>query len=251
VAVPSEHGGWGLTLEPVLLGLLVARSWPGLAIGIAAFGAFLVRTPLKLTAVDARRSQWRDRSRLAARIATGELVLIVGLAVVATATAGWRWWVPVSIAVPLVAIEAWYDVRSRGRRLVPEVCGALGIAGAAAAIAVAGGADGRLAAAVWLVLAARTTGAIPFVRAQIARARRAGTDVRTSDVGQVASVVVGSVAVALDLATLPALGVIALIAVLQAWWSRRPPPPVKILGVREMALGLALVAATALGVHLS
>ena len=36
VALPDEHGGWGLTAEPVLLGLLVAPSWAGLAIGAAA-----------------------------------------------------------------------------------------------------------------------------------------------------------------------------------------------------------------------
>jgi hypothetical protein len=29
VAVPSEHGGWGLTFEPVLLGLIVNPSWAG------------------------------------------------------------------------------------------------------------------------------------------------------------------------------------------------------------------------------
>jgi hypothetical protein len=46
VVIPSEHGGWGLTLEPVVLGLLVAPSIAGLAIGVAAFLAFLVRTPL-------------------------------------------------------------------------------------------------------------------------------------------------------------------------------------------------------------
>ena len=57
VAVPSEHGGWGLTLEPVLLGLLVGFSWSGMAIGAATFLAFLVRTPLKLALVDRRRGR--------------------------------------------------------------------------------------------------------------------------------------------------------------------------------------------------
>ena len=28
VALPNEHGGWGLLLEPVALGLLVVPSWP-------------------------------------------------------------------------------------------------------------------------------------------------------------------------------------------------------------------------------
>ena len=37
VGVPSEHGGWGLTLEPVLLGLLVGFSGAGVAIGTATF----------------------------------------------------------------------------------------------------------------------------------------------------------------------------------------------------------------------
>jgi hypothetical protein len=44
VAVPTEHGGWSLTLEPVLLGLMVAWSWPGLSLGVAAMLAFLART---------------------------------------------------------------------------------------------------------------------------------------------------------------------------------------------------------------
>ena len=36
VAVPSEHGGWGLTAEPVLLGLIVAPSAAGACLGAAA-----------------------------------------------------------------------------------------------------------------------------------------------------------------------------------------------------------------------
>jgi YwiC-like protein len=56
MAIPDEHGGWGLTAEPVLLGLLVAPSWAGAALAVAAFVAFLVRTPLKVVLVD----RWRD-----------------------------------------------------------------------------------------------------------------------------------------------------------------------------------------------
>ena len=59
--IPSEHGGWGLTLEPALLGLLVAPSIAGGALAIAAFLAFLVRTPLKVLLVDRRRHRELDR----------------------------------------------------------------------------------------------------------------------------------------------------------------------------------------------
>ena len=64
VALPSEHGGWGLTLEPVLLGLLVAHSVSALCIGLAAVLAFLARTPLKLAVVDARRGRTLERLSL-------------------------------------------------------------------------------------------------------------------------------------------------------------------------------------------
>lgn len=249
VALPTEHGGWGLTLEPVLLGLLVASSWPGVLIGLAAFTAFLARTPLKLVAVDRRRGRWLDRSRLALRVASAEVVLIIGLVASATWAAGWQWWAPVMVALPLVAVEWSFDVRSRGRRLAPELCGAVGIAASSAAIVIAGGATVRLAIGCWMVLAARSVGAIPFVRAQIQRARRGVLDTRISDVAQAAAVCVAGGADVVDGALLPGAVGVAALACVQTWWVRRPPPAVKVLGLRQMALGLAVVLATAIGVH--
>jgi hypothetical protein len=250
VALPSEHGGWGLTLEPVLLGLLIAWSWAGLLIGLAAFTAFVVRTPLKLVAVDVHRRRWLARTTLAAQIAAAESVVAGALVTGATALAGAGWWVAAAAAMPLVAVEAAYEARSRGRRLVPELCGAIGVAGVAAAIVVAAGEPVRLAAAAWLVLAARSIGAIPFVRAQIVRARRGTVETRASDVAQVAALAVGAGAVWADQRTLLGVAVLAAMLAAQAWWSRRQPPAVKVIGLRQMALGLALVAATAAGVRL-
>lgn len=251
VAMPSEHGGWGLTLEPVLLGLLVAHSWAGLLVGVAAFGAFLVRTPAKLVGVDLRRGRRLPRTRVAALVAAAEALLIAAAVAAATALAGWRWWGPLLVAAPFVAIEASYDVRSRGRRLVPELCGAAGIAAAAAAVALAGGASARLAGAVWLILAARSIGAIPFVRAQIARARRGLTDTRGTDAAQAASIALAAAAVLVDGGTTAALAAISVVAIAQARWSRHDPPPVKVIGLRQMAIGLALVAVTAAGIALA
>ena len=65
VALPAEHGGWGLTLEPGLLGLLIAPSVAGACIAAAAMVAFLARTPLKLAAIDRRRCRDLARTRLA------------------------------------------------------------------------------------------------------------------------------------------------------------------------------------------
>lgn len=235
-------------MEPVLLGLIVAWSGAGVALGIAAFTAFLLRTPAKLVAVDVRRGRWLDRSRLALRIAIVELVVLGSAVASAVTLAGWSWLAPALIAGPLVAIELSFDIRSRGRQLLPELCGAVGIAAVAASIVLAGGRGGRLAAGVWLVLAARAVGAIPFVRVQIMRLRRGQGPVWQSEVAQAMSVAVGAAAVVTDRRLLAGLVGVVVLAVVQSVWVRRPPIPAKQVGLRQMAMGLALVAVTAVGV---
>ena len=249
VAMPSEHGGWGLTLEPVLLGLIVAWSGAGVALGIAAFTAFLLRTPAKLVAVDVRRGRWLDRSRLALRIALIELVILgAAVAVVVAAAAGWSWLLPVAVAGPLVAIELAFDIRSRGRRLLPELCGAIGIAAVVPSIVLAADRSIGLAVGVWLVLAARAVGSIPFVRVQIMRLRRGQGPVRHSDLAQLSAVAVAVLAVLADRRLLAGLVGVVLLSLTQYVWVRRPPIPAKQVGLRQMAMGAALVAVTAVGV---
>jgi hypothetical protein len=248
VAVPDEHGGWGLTLEPVLLGVLVAPSTGGAALAVAAFVAFLVRTPLKTVLVDRWRHRWLPRTGLAVTVATAEGVLLVLLAVVALATSGPSWLVPVVLASPLVALELWFDMRSRSRRLAPELAGAVGIAAVAAAIALAGGKGARLAGALWLVAAARAVAAIPFVRVQIDRLRHGSGSLATSDGASVLGVIVAAGAVVLDHRLAAGAGAVTALAVLQAWQVRQPPVPATALGLRQLLLGLAVVVVAAVGV---
>src|SRR6187397_2696511 len=76
VAVPTEHGGWGLTAEPILLGLVIAPSVAGLCLGAATMLAFLVRSPLRVVLVDRHRHRTLDRTRLAGRIALAEVAVL-------------------------------------------------------------------------------------------------------------------------------------------------------------------------------
>lgn len=248
VAVPSEHGGWSLTLEPALLGLLVAPSRAGVAIATAALTAFVVRTPLRLVAVDAWRHRWLVRTRLAAQVAAVELVILAVLTVVAGQLAGWSWLVAAAIAAPLIVVELWFDMRSRSRRLAPELCGAVGMGAVAAAIAIAGGESSRLASALWLVIAARAVTSIPFVRVQIARLRHGTGSVVTSDRVQLLGIAVAALATLIEPRAGAGLVAVVLIAVVQTMWVRRPPAPVKVLGLRQLGLGVLLVLATAGGV---
>jgi hypothetical protein len=249
VALPSEHGGWALTLEPVLLGLLVAWSWAGLLVGLAAFAAFLVRTPLKLVAVDRRRGRWLARTRMAATIATVELLVLAALGGTAIAAAGWSWLIPIAAAVPLVAIQLWFDARSRSRRLAPELCGAVAMASAGASIVVAGHGSAALAVAIWMVLAGRSLAAMPFVRAQVDRLHHRPASASQVAWFQLAAVAAGAIAVAVEPSTVGGLVVLAAFGLAHVLWMRRPPVPAKVLGVRQLALGLGLVVATAVSVR--
>jgi hypothetical protein len=184
VAIPTEHGGWSLTLEPVLLGLAVSWSWPGAAVGIAAVLAILARTPLKFVLVDQWRGRWLERTSVAARAAFGELLVLAALLALAALGADGRFWFPLLAAAPLVAIELWFDMRSRSRRLVPELAGTVGIGSVAAAIALADGAENAMALGLWVVVAARAVAAIAYARTQVFRTRGRLHHIWNSDLAQ-------------------------------------------------------------------
>lgn len=260
VAMPAEHGGWGLTLEPGLLGVLVAPSLAGVLLGVGALLAFLVRTPLRLLLIGRRRGRSvdvppsgvaRQRDRLARRIALLELAGLA-LAVLAALllSAESAWWLPGLLAAPLFGVALWYDRRSQSRHLVPEVVGALAIASVAAMGARAGGAHWALATGIWLILGARIISSIPHVRAQVLRIHGHAPPARSTLVGDAAALVVAAVAVLVESTLVLGAAAIVGLVVLQRVTLVRPPRPARVLGVRQMLLGFGVVAATAVGTWL-
>ncbi|MCU0274303.1 MAG: YwiC-like family protein [Acidimicrobiales bacterium] len=251
VALPSEHGGWGLTAEPALLGLLVAPSIPGALLAVAAMVAFLARTPLKLVLIDTRRHRHQNRTRAAALVLTAEVAvlatLVLGVVLLAESAS---WWWPAVIAAPLVVVELWFDMRSRSRRLVPELAGSMGIGAVVTMIVLADGGPTGLAVGLWLIVAGRALTAIPMVRSLVARIHGRTTPPVTTLLGDAAALVAVTVAVLLDAALLPGAVAVAVVVAAQRVMERRPLPPAKVLGIRQLALGLAVVAVTAVGVHL-
>jgi hypothetical protein len=244
--LPSEHGGWSLTAEPALLGLIVAWSLPGLALGLAAMVAFIARTPLKLILVDRWRHRWLPRTRLAAKIAAVELAVLVALALWAAMAADARFWVPLVIAAPLVALELWFDMRSRGRRLIPELAGSVGIGAIATAIALAAGASTEVAWGLWVVIAARSVAAIPYVRTQILRVRSKPAPRWISDVAQLIAVVVVVLGWVFGLVPAAAVVTIAAIAAINLVAIRLAPRPAVVIGIQQMMVGIAVVVTTAI-----
>ena len=251
VALPSEHGGWGLTAEPALVGLIVAPSVAGACLAGAALTAFLVRTPLKVAAVDRRRHRSLARTRIAQRVATVELVALAALVVTAVLAADAPFWQPLVVAAPLIAVEGWFDIRSRGRRLAPELAGATAVASVVAMIVLAGGRNTAFAAAVWLVLAARTVTSIAWVRAQVARLHGHASSARATtadlaDLADLAAIALAATAVIVDRRLIA--GAVAVVLATQRTWGRTDPPRPVVLGMRQMALGFGVALVTAVGI---
>jgi hypothetical protein len=247
VALPSEHGGWGLTVEPALLGLLVAPGLAGALLAIAAFVAFLVRTPLKLVLVDAHRHRDLERTHVARRVVAVEGALLVALVAGAVLTADGAFWWPALVAAPLVGVELWFDMRSRGRRLAPELAGAVGIGAVAAMVVLAGGESASLAIACWMVLAARVVTAIPSVRAQVMALHGRTVAPTAGRIGDVAAVLLAAAAVAVDRLVLAGAIAVVVVMLLQHVSNRYPAPRAALLGVRQSALGFLVVIVTAVG----
>jgi hypothetical protein len=251
VALPVEHGGWGMLGEPLLLGLLVAPSIAGLGVALAAVFAFLARHPFKLAAADWRQGRHTARTAAATRFAVVYAGLAAaGLALAARSSSGW--WLPLVAAAPLALAQLAHDVRHQGRLLFPELLGGVALGSVASAALLAGGSALPAAAALWALVAARETAAILYVRARL----RLDRDLAASRAG---AFFVHTLGIALSLALAaarlaPWLAAAAFVLLLAraayglSRFRRRVRP--QVVGITEMAYGLAFVLALAIGYRL-
>src|ERR1043165_545972 len=168
VALPVEHGGWGFSLEPVVLGLMVAPSLPGLFLAVATLAAFLARHPLKLVMADRRRGRRFPRTPVAERFALlYTMIAALGLLAAITTASSYEFLLPLLLAAPLASVQLVYDRLSRSRALLPELAGATAMAAIASSIALALGWPRGVAFGLWAILAARGMPTIFFVRARL------------------------------------------------------------------------------------
>ena len=248
IALPVEHGGWGFTLEPILLGLLVAYSAAAWEISVAALAVFLARRPFKLVSTDVVRRRWLPRSTVAAAFAgLYGLVAVAGI-VGATVTAAAPFWPPVAIAVPVASVAVYADAHSRSRTLIAEMAGAVAMGAVVTMIALADGWAAKPAFGLWLVLVGRAVATIPLVRAQIRRVH--GKPVGASAVFAIqgATTLAAAAGAAAGLFPWTAVVAIAGIGVLAYASLDRPPVVARTVGWTQIVVGIAVVVLTALGV---
>ncbi len=240
IALPAEHGGWGLLFEPIALGLLVAPSIAGLYLALSAVGFFLARHPLTLVVLNRKRSS--PRTELARRFAI--LYLAIGIAsfVAALVFTQHQFILPLLIATPFAFVQVAHDWTGRRRVLLSELAGAIAISSLATAIALAGGWSVKSSLALWAIMIAREVPAILYVRACLGRRRVSDTSPVPMVVAHILAIV-AAVAFAIANAASPwvvvALTLLAIRAV--AGFAKASTVTAKQLGFSEIAFGAMTV----------
>lgn len=248
IALPAEHGGWGLVFEPIVLGLLLAPSLAGFYLALSAVAVFLARQPLTLLMLNRKRAS--PRTALAKRFAILYLAISVASFVPAVVSARSSLVVPLLIAAPLAIVQLGHDWRGRRRVLLAELSGAIAISSLATAIALCGGWSFPAAFALWAIMIARAVPAILYVRTLLARLH----DREASALPMLAAHALGIVAVALlvrgGLAprlAIAAMLVLALRALVAFAFAQRYRLTAMQLGFSEIAFGALTVFALAFG----
>lgn len=167
VALPAEHGGWSMLLEPIVLGLMLAPTVPGVFVSSAAIGAFLARHPLKLAVGNWRLNRHTARTKLAERFAIVYLCLAILAITFAIQTAGATLLLPLLLALPTTILQLFYDSMGRSRALIPELAGSISTGAVATAIAMSGDWPRPAAFGLWVILVSRTLPTILYVRARL------------------------------------------------------------------------------------
>lgn len=241
VAVPAEHGGWGFLSEPLLLGLLIAPSLPGIGLVLMMAAVFLLHQPLKIVVKDRRKGRVYERTRLAQQF----LVIygvsgLVGFGITWVSASNPLWIIPLLTAAPFAALQLAYELRNDGRNLVSEIVGALVLAASAPALLLAAGHLPLLAVLAWGALALRIIPAILYVRARIRLIH--GKPIRRQLIiaAHLAAVVIGLFLWASGLANaaiLLATGALLARAIYGLYFS--PSVAAKVVGFQEVFWGMA------------
>lgn len=248
--MPTEHGGWGFIYEPALLGLLLAASWGALALVIAAFGAFLLRQPLKLLLKDMRSGRTVPRTYLARKFVLiyGSVTVIAG-GLMLLLLDSWQPLLPLIFAAPLIFVQLYFDRQNQSRNVTAELAGAMATGAVAASIVLMSGWDWVTAFVLWGALGIKAVTAVLYVRTRLRleRGKPANRPLTLAlhAVGLV--LIAGAVAASwLPWTALLAMGILTGRVGLGLSPLRKPRPP-KIIGMQELAYGLTFVLLIAAG----
>lgn len=167
IALPAEHGGWGLLTEPILLALLVAPSWQGLILGLAVVSLFLLHQPVKIALKDNLKRRRVPRTQWAERFVLLYGGLGIALILILVNLNGINFLLPMIVGSVFAFVQVFYDARNKSRDLIPEISGAIALASTASSMALLAGWTIIPALMLWLLLSTRALTAIIYVRVRL------------------------------------------------------------------------------------
>ncbi len=249
VAIPAEHGGWGMLISPILLGLLVVPSTTGICLILLNISAFLARTPLKIVYKDWQRGRRYARTAAAIKV-LGLYSFIALFSLVGVLILGGPLpLVPIFIVLPLTAFVLYNDLLSTSRRLLPELMAPIALSAVAAGMALADGWDWPHTLALWSIPLMRELPAILFVRARIRLDRGRPAGVGSAIAAHIFAAILALALVWLDL--LPLLAAVAIFILLgRAAYGLSPyrrPISIQTIGWSEIIFSLMTIILSALG----
>lgn len=237
---------------PILAGMLVAPSWPGLWLALAGVCAFLCRQPLRLALTDLTKGKRYPRTAWALRFAGGYGLL--GMTCLAacflTAASFKELLAPILFGGILGAFQFSQDLAGKGRRFLPEVCGAAALSTLAVAISLLGGLEPVRAWTVGAVMALQFIAAISYASARVRLARNAEVSRIPAYVLHVTALAAVGAFCFAGILRWPIVAVFAILA-LRATWGlscHRRPVRAAMVGVQEVFYTILTVAALALAI---
>ncbi len=249
VAIPAEHGGWGMLFGPILLGLLVVPSLTAVFLALLTIAAFLARAPLKIVYKNRQRGRRTPRAALAIKVlGLYSLIAIFALAG-ALLSGGPLPLLPTFLVLPLAALLLYYDLLATSRKLLPELIAPLALSSSVAGMALAAGWDWPHTLGIWAIPLMSSLPAVLFVRARIRLDRGMPAQTAVALGAHIAAALLALLLV--QAALIPQLAAVAIFLLLgralYALSPRRRPMAVKTLGWSEIAFSLLTVLLSAVG----
>jgi hypothetical protein len=241
VVLPAEHGAWGLLLEPLLVGFILALSTEAVILGFTISSGFLLHQPLKIAAKDRLKGRRTERTRWAERfvmIYGGTAVLLLAILL---GHGSFSFLLPFVLVLPLVLLQFRYDMENNSRALIPEISGALALGTVAPAIVILAGWEYLPAFSLWLALGLRAVPAIVYVRARLRLEREKPAAISSTNLLHALAFGV-SIALAFG-GVFPWIVALATgFLMLRSLWGlskyRKPASRPAVIGIREMVYGL-------------
>jgi hypothetical protein len=252
IALPNEHGAWGILFEPLVAAVAVAFSAAALWVALAVIAAFLMRQPLKVLLISWKAGRRMPQVGAAAKFLIYYSIVFAAGILGTLLFAPQISYLPLIIAAPLAIVPIYFDAFGKSRDLAPELAGAIAITSSAAVIALAAGWTPLAATSLWVLLICRWIPSILYVRSRLllekGKSHSAAVPVAASAIAVIASAVLAYFGLSPFLAVL-VIGVLLVRAALGlSPLSKRRKA--KQIGILEVIYGVFAVLAIILGYHL-